>query len=198
MKKTAQVQLPATSSQPSDKKGFTLIELLIVISIIAVLSAIGAVVYSSAQKNGRISRSIQDLQAIAGALEVYHTSNGSYPLEAGSPPASNINSLCSGNGMSQVGSAASVIPGLVPNFMAALPSDPAMNIAAGTSCYAYKTDPAGVDYKIYDIGVSEMSASDYQKQPQLVDPQRNNVTSTCPSATNVGGWAIWTVGAQCW
>lgn len=59
-------------------KGFTLIELLIVISIIAVLSVIGIVVFTNVQKGARDAKRKADINAIAKAYEVKYNSSGSY------------------------------------------------------------------------------------------------------------------------
>jgi len=64
--------------------GFTLIELLISISIIAILSVVLSVSFSSAQKNGRDQRRIADLKAIQNAAEQYYLlNNSSYPTSVG-------------------------------------------------------------------------------------------------------------------
>lgn len=60
-------------------RGFTLIELLITISIIAIISAIGFVVYSVAMKQGRDSKRQSDLRSIQSALEQYYADQGFYP-----------------------------------------------------------------------------------------------------------------------
>ena len=62
------------------KSGFTLIELLISISIIAILSVVLSISFSSAQRNGRDQRRIADLKAIQNAAEQYYLLSGSYPL----------------------------------------------------------------------------------------------------------------------
>lgn len=59
--------MPANSRKTT---GFTLIELLIGIAILAVLSAIGIVIYSNAQRTSRDARRRADVLAIAKALEV--------------------------------------------------------------------------------------------------------------------------------
>ncbi len=76
----------------STERGFTLIELLIVVTIIAVLSIIGAVVYSGLQKSSRDSRRIADINAIANAMETaYAQSNtGLYPALAGTAFSSGV------------------------------------------------------------------------------------------------------------
>lgn len=61
------------------RKGFTLIELLVTISIIAVLSIIGLVVYQGVTTKARDSIRKNDLNKLATALEIYaQQHNGSY------------------------------------------------------------------------------------------------------------------------
>lgn len=50
-------------------KGFTLVELLVVVTIIGILSTIGIVVFSDAQKNARDGRRRADIESIANAIE---------------------------------------------------------------------------------------------------------------------------------
>ena len=104
------------------KKGFTLIELLVVISIIAILSTIGMTLYSGVQKSARMSKRIQDLKAIQSALQVYYTINKSYPSTA-----SNWNSGCSL-------ASNQVIPGFVPDYMAAFPEQSSIHKILVTHC----------------------------------------------------------------
>lgn len=59
--------------------GFTLIELMVAISIIAILSIVGIVVYSSVLKNSRDAKRISDLKFIQSALEDYHADQLVYP-----------------------------------------------------------------------------------------------------------------------
>lgn len=64
------------------KSGFTLIELLVVVSIIAILSAIGLVTFSSVLKQGRDSKRQSDLRSIQSALEQYYADQFFYPLSS--------------------------------------------------------------------------------------------------------------------
>ncbi|MBP8590879.1 type II secretion system protein [Candidatus Shapirobacteria bacterium] len=62
------------------KPGFTLLELLIVIAIIGILTAMGTVSYSTAQKRARDSKRQGDMKAIQDAFEQYYAAHsGSYP-----------------------------------------------------------------------------------------------------------------------
>lgn len=65
------------------KLGFTLVELLISVSIIAILSVILVISFSSAQKSGRDQRRISDLKAVQNAAEQYYLLKGSYPTTSG-------------------------------------------------------------------------------------------------------------------
>lgn len=60
-------------------RGFTLIELLVTISIIAILTVIGIVVYTSVMKQGRDSKRQSDLRSLQSSLEQYYADQGFYP-----------------------------------------------------------------------------------------------------------------------
>lgn len=81
------------------RAGFTMIELLVVISIIAVLSAIGVASFTGSQKRARDARRQADLEAVRSALELYRADN---PV---------------------TGYPASTAP-LSPTYMSAIPVDP--------------------------------------------------------------------------
>ncbi len=68
---------------PKTSRGFTLIELLVTISIIAILSAIAIVVYSSVMKQGRDSKRQSDLRSLQSSLEQYYADQGFYPTQNG-------------------------------------------------------------------------------------------------------------------
>ena len=62
----------------NNKTGFSLFELLVVISIIGIIVAVGAVSYSSAQKKARDVRRREDIQAVSKALEQYYSVSNVY------------------------------------------------------------------------------------------------------------------------
>jgi prepilin-type N-terminal cleavage/methylation domain-containing protein len=64
-------------------KGFTLVELLVVISIIAILSVIGIVIFGNTRAAAQDSKRITDVSQISKALEMAYTeSSGYYPLNS--------------------------------------------------------------------------------------------------------------------
>lgn len=62
-----------------NKKGFSLIELLVVISIIAVLSAVLVANFMGMRERARDAQKIQDLNATKSALRLYYNDNQEYP-----------------------------------------------------------------------------------------------------------------------
>jgi prepilin-type N-terminal cleavage/methylation domain-containing protein len=69
---------------------FTLIELLIVIAIIAILASLVFPVVGAINKKKQISRAQTELQALAQAIEGYHTKLGFYPPDNPNNPITNL------------------------------------------------------------------------------------------------------------
>lgn len=67
------------TSQISTQGGFTLLELLVVISIIGILTALGAVNYVGVRERARDAERKADLSQIQTALEFYRSDTGEYP-----------------------------------------------------------------------------------------------------------------------
>lgn len=97
-------------------KGFTLIELLVVIAIIGILASVVLTSLSSSRAKGRDSRRVQDLHQMDLALELYHDTNGTYPLVG-----SFINSTDAD------WNTTSVLKTALAPYMASLPVDPLNN-----------------------------------------------------------------------
>ena len=66
-------------SRINKKYGFSLIELLVVISIIAVLTAVLMINFVGARERSRDSQKIQDLNSLKNALRMYYNDNQTYP-----------------------------------------------------------------------------------------------------------------------
>ena len=167
------------------EKGFTLIELMVVIAIIAILAVIGAVVYSGIQKSSRISKRIQDLDALKFALEAYKSTNGVYPIQT------------------TFGCVSALSSALVPTFIAEMPKDP-LEDAAGNYCYQYYSSGTNnnMEYKLrtnWNIWTSgEMKSEDFQKQPNYIDPARDGTQDCIVQTGSVSyrGWAIYQGGSS--
>lgn len=109
------------------KRGFTLIELLVAISIIAILSAVGMVAYSTAQRSARDSKRKQDLKSISIALQLYYQKNREYPYNAAYAWWKSTNTTTS-----------SWIPGLTSEYIGIVPNDPISNGGTPwTNTYGY-------------------------------------------------------------
>jgi prepilin-type N-terminal cleavage/methylation domain-containing protein len=174
--------------------GFTLVELLVVVSIIVILSAIGLTIYSQAQKSSRLARRTADLKAMQSALETYYSQNAKYPDTGGA-----WFSECTVAGTFTTKSPGDlVIPGLVPTFMPAMPKDPQMDATNGKACYAYRSDT--LDYKIMVYNVGELTNTDLQKNPTLMDPVNSTHPehTACPTNDDKYQLAIYTFGGKCW
>ncbi len=71
--------LPKSIRNP---QGFTLVELMVVVSIIAILSVIGIVLFTGAQKNARDVKRRADIQAISTAMEKNYNATSANPYTA--------------------------------------------------------------------------------------------------------------------
>ncbi|MFH0749862.1 MAG: prepilin-type N-terminal cleavage/methylation domain-containing protein [Candidatus Gottesmanbacteria bacterium] len=125
------------------RQGFTLMEILVAISIIAVLTAIGIVSYTSINKNARNAKRRSDIEQMRSALELYRSDFGYYP-------AVNTGGL----------NAASNLVGVIDAYMSSIPTDP--KAVDYNYPYAYQaTDLSGSQYYGYCIAaIMETSSTD--------------------------------------
>lgn len=122
------------------------------------------------------ARRIADLVAINTALQAHYRQHGTYPVS----PRQGFTSV--------IESGANWIDGLTPNFIAALPRDPAM-ATDGEHQYRYASD--GTDYKLIAHGVSGQCDATVQRDGVRMDPARTR-DGQC--------WAFgfWTEGRRNW
>ncbi len=100
----------------SNQQGFTFLEVLVSTVIIAVMTAIIVVSYSSASRSSRDARRKKDLANIQAALEIYKLHNGEYP---------DSSACVSGSGWTWPGCLTPLwIPGLTADYIPTIPEDP--------------------------------------------------------------------------
>lgn len=103
------------------RSGYTLIEILVVISIIAILTAIGITNFRVASQKARDGKRQGDLEQIKAALELYRTDEKEYPL-----------SVTQGTALTGTNT-----------YMEKVPSDP-----IPTNRYSYYTPDSGATYNL--------------------------------------------------
>ncbi len=135
----------------SRNQSFTLIELLIVVAIIGILAALIIVSVTTASAKARDVKRQEDLKNVQKALEMYYTSNGSYPIALDSANGGSDWGNCSGRGSHPLSGSNGWVPNLAPTYIPSLPVDPRQGIdcagsALSTACYAYVSD--GTNYKL--------------------------------------------------
>ncbi len=64
-------------------KGFSLIELLVAITVVAIISSVGFISFTSSQAKARDAKRKQDLRSLSVALNLYYAVNKKYPAVAG-------------------------------------------------------------------------------------------------------------------
>ncbi|MBN1946208.1 MAG: prepilin-type N-terminal cleavage/methylation domain-containing protein [Bradymonadales bacterium] len=69
--------------------GFTLVELMIAVTIVAVLTTIGAYAYGRIVRRSRINQAVTFFAAVAGAQTAYYSTYGQYCSQAPLPPQEN-------------------------------------------------------------------------------------------------------------
>ena len=115
----------------NSEKGFTLIELLVSISIVAILSVIGLVAYSTVLKNGRDAKRQSDMRQVQAALEQYYSDQLYYPCTF------TFNAAFT----SSIGNCSATTPSPVKTYMNTSPSE----AVSGRNVYSYTATPASCD-----------------------------------------------------
>lgn len=135
------------------RKGFTLIELLVVVAIIAILTVLIIVTWTSAQKKARDSKRKSDLQSIASATEMFYSENKKYPAGENTNTAYSIkdikNETCNVNSVDagELQARREWVCLVANKYLGSWPSDPAEN--QGYYYYVIGSpDPNRAGYKI--------------------------------------------------
>lgn len=170
------------------KKGFTLVELMVTVSIIAILSAIIYASFDQARAQARDKARMSSLKEVQLALEVYKAQNGSYPLSG-----------CSASGFAGPGPASSgftacnnYIPGLVPDFIDKLPTDPRFE-SESTRGYYYQSDGNSYKFMSYDV-VEAQTVTAYGEEFARCPGAGGACGATVPATT----YAVYSAGAENW
>ena len=79
IKQRIKIKFPISNFQFPKNFGFSLLELLVVISIIAVLTAVLTTNFMGMRERARDAQKIQDLGSIKNALRMFYNDNQSYP-----------------------------------------------------------------------------------------------------------------------
>ncbi len=177
-------------------RGFTLVELMVVVTIIAMLSAVLYGSFNQARQQARDKARMTGLKELQLAIEMYKAQYGRYP-EAG----------CS-RGIEWVGPGThpswgntthcpTYIVGLTPDFISTLPTDPLSEMTVGWGML-YKTNAAGTVYKIMVHGsVESLFIQSYEDEFARCpyDCGQSFCSASGPQGTV---YAAYSLGAQCW
>jgi prepilin-type N-terminal cleavage/methylation domain-containing protein len=192
-------------SSANKKSGFTFSELLIVVAIIGIMATVSLVVLRDQSARGRDTRRKADLEQIRTALEFHRERFGQYPTTRGRGTQWGNNAAfgwlgeCASYDDANV-AATGFIPGLAPDFIAALPRDPRHEVAnqciADQACYVYRSN--GRDYKLlaHCAHETDIATDDIYYDPchptwalQISSSQTvRGVEDGDGDPTNCGGW----------
>ena len=128
-------------------QGFTLIELMVVISIIGIITAVLLASFDEGRKQSRDKVRMAELKELQLAIELYKAQNGRYPA----PDTSCGTDMSRWYGPGTVSTwgvnCTNYIAGLVPDYIAALPTDPNQEQEQDKG-FQYRTDAGGTMYKV--------------------------------------------------
>lgn len=160
------------------KKGFTLIELLVVVSIIALLTSIVLTSLTTVRARARDAQRVAAVKQVATALELYRTTNGTYPIK------NSWNGYCTGTfnpgNANTLSGATGYVPNLAPNYIPELPVDP-KDPKGG--CYLYRTDNTGSEYMFMAYGTVEGALIPTMVRPAF-PTERNFAVYTSGAGSN--------------
>lgn len=186
------------------EKAFTLIEILLVVAIIGLLASVVLASLSQSKVKANTAKRLENAKQLENALEVYYVNNNRYPSTCS--PAANTCAVASAHLLSTCSTwgtdiYTTWIPGLAPNFIATLPTDPDSDGVA-KCCYLYKSN--GTDYKLMiaygAVGANACTpvVGSYGAYPRYIDPQRdttpNDGKQNWNGVTTLYDWAVYSTG----
>ena len=142
-----------------NSSGFTLVELLVVITILAILTTVGMVIYSGINKRARDSARKSDLYEVSTALEVNKTFESYMPLQ--------VNQFSSFQWKDSAGNAYCIATGS--------PADPVATSLWGETC------PGG--FTAIAPGVPSGSFGSWKLCTFLENPDSGNLNVFCRSSS---------------
>jgi prepilin-type N-terminal cleavage/methylation domain-containing protein len=181
------------------KKGFTLVELMVVVTIIALLSAVLFANFGDARMSSRDKARMTELKELQLSLELYKAQYGRYPAAGCSASASNF----AGPGpatASNLTSCTIYITGhtagvtFVPDFISQLPTDPMFENQANRGFY-YRTDASGSSYKLMVFDAVELETVTAYGEEFARCPAAGGA---CPATVPANTYAVYSVGAEDW
>ncbi len=104
-------------------RGFTLIEVAVIIAVLAIIATVVLVAFTQVQADARDAARKNGGIALATALRKYHDDKGEYP------------NVCPGGVNVECSASTYLASSLVPNYLSAIPTQPAN--AGGDTTYRY-------------------------------------------------------------
>jgi len=154
----------------SKRSGFTLVEVLVVLSIIAVLSAVVYANFAEGRAQGRDAKRQSDLRNLQTAIELYRQDNGRYPERC--PTTGSSWSGQVGTSYECTDGSGMYILDLAPKYIRSLPSD--SRLQGANSGYVYAVNSEGTVYKIMAKNTVESETVGFSHELKSCDVTNNN------------------------
>ncbi|MFM2339891.1 MAG: hypothetical protein RLZZ360_527 [Candidatus Parcubacteria bacterium] len=172
--------------------GFTLVELMVVVSVIGILSSIVYANFGGARAGARDDVRKSALKEMQLAIELYKAQYGNYPPSGCSAGAGVWTGPGPTGSFPNAVTCDMYIAGLMPDFIAQLPTDPTRENELGIGYY-YQSD--GVSYKLLSNAIEQKMVTSYSDDYARCPGQGGS----CPAATPpTAVYAVYASGAAQW